>query len=310
MYESLKKYSYNFHLFIFAFDDRSYNLLKQLNLECVTVISLLEFEDDALLKIKQERTPGEYCWTCTPSVIKYAIEQYQLSNCTYLDADLYFFSNPSVLIDEMEDKSVLITEHRYTHIYDQTETSGKYCVQFMTFKNNAKGMQVLNWWQKACNEWCYNRFEDGKFGDQMYLDNWMTKFDGVHELQHLGGGVAPWNAQQYNFAFENKKIIGTENATDKKFDLVFFHFHALKVLNKGRVDCSLYKLDKQDIALLYKEYVTALSRITSDLNKIDPGFDYNYDLEAPINIKAFLSKLKRLLKGTYNIHRLDKLKRM
>ena len=49
MYESLKEHSKDFHLFIFAFDDRSYELLNKLNLEFVTVISLLEFEDEELL---------------------------------------------------------------------------------------------------------------------------------------------------------------------------------------------------------------------------------------------------------------------
>ena len=38
MYESLKKYSDNFHLYIFSFDDKSHELLKKLNLEFVTVI--------------------------------------------------------------------------------------------------------------------------------------------------------------------------------------------------------------------------------------------------------------------------------
>ena len=75
-------------------------LLKKLNLESVTVIALKEFEDDALLRIKNIRSAGEYCWTCTPSIIKFAIEVYALQSCTYLDADLYFFANPSILIEE------------------------------------------------------------------------------------------------------------------------------------------------------------------------------------------------------------------
>ena len=54
MYESLKDHSKDFHLFIFAFDDRSYELLSKLNLESVTVISLLEFEDEELLSIKRK----------------------------------------------------------------------------------------------------------------------------------------------------------------------------------------------------------------------------------------------------------------
>ena len=98
MYESLKKYNDNFHLYIFAFDDRSYTLLEKLDLKSTTIISLKEFEDERLLAIKSDRTAGEYCWTCTPSIIKYSIEEYNLDNCTYLDADLYFFNNPSVLI--------------------------------------------------------------------------------------------------------------------------------------------------------------------------------------------------------------------
>ena len=58
MYESLKKYSHNFHLFIFAFDIRSYNLLKKLKLVSTTVISLKEFEDEELfpdLLIQQKK---------------------------------------------------------------------------------------------------------------------------------------------------------------------------------------------------------------------------------------------------------------
>ena len=88
MYESLKKYSDNFHLYIFSFDDKSHELLKTLNLEFVTVISLKKFEDKELLKVKDDRSTGEYCWTCTPSTIKYCIESYNLNACTYLDADL------------------------------------------------------------------------------------------------------------------------------------------------------------------------------------------------------------------------------
>ena len=59
MYESLKKHSYNFHLYIISFDDKCYKLLKILNLEFATIISLNKFEDKELLKVKGDRSARE-----------------------------------------------------------------------------------------------------------------------------------------------------------------------------------------------------------------------------------------------------------
>jgi len=91
MYNSLRRHSKAYHLYIFAFDDICYNKLNELKLLNVTVISLKEFEDEELLKVKSTRTIAEYCWTSTPATILYCIEKYELESCTYLDADLYFF---------------------------------------------------------------------------------------------------------------------------------------------------------------------------------------------------------------------------
>lgn len=288
MYESLKKYSDNFHLYIFAFNDKSHKLLISLNLDFTTVISLKEFENNKLLSIKNSRSAGEYCWTCTPSVIKYSIETYNLDSCTYLDADLYFFSNPAVLIDEMGYNSVLITPHRYTKKYDQSKTSGIYCVQFMTFKNTQSGMKVLNWWVDACIDWCYARAEDGKFGDQKYLDDWTNMFNEVYVSNNLGGGVAPWNIQQYNFTYEKDKIIGIEKLHNNKFDLIFYHFHALKFLGKDIVNLGSYDIDKNDIKMIYKDYIIKLRDLNIKFNLIENS-------KNTIN-KNLLYKIKRIAK--------------
>jgi hypothetical protein len=124
LYESLLENCPEFHLYIYAFDDVSFEILVSLNLSHAIIVSLGELEDEALLEVKSTRSVGEYCWTCTPSIIKHAIETYQLPACTYLDADIYFFSDPAPLIDELGDGSILITEHRYTSEYNQTKNSG------------------------------------------------------------------------------------------------------------------------------------------------------------------------------------------
>jgi len=310
MYESLNENSYDrFHLFIFAFDKKAYQILQELKLNNATIISLDELENyyPELKKVKSERTIAEYCWTSTPFVLKYCLEKYNLEYCTYLDADLYFFSDPKVLIEEINDKSVLITEHRYTPQYDQSKTSGIYCVQFMTFKNDYNGIYVLNWWASACLEWCYARHEDGKFGDQKYLDDWPTRFSGIHVLQHLGGGIAPWNVQQYKFFREEKRLYGIElrNSNPEPFEVVFYHFHYYKILPNRKVDFSTYRLKKDVIEYIYKPYTKKLFAIQSNIANLDNQLANNFISNTPTDWKQPLRILKRVIKGTYNVYYLS-----
>jgi hypothetical protein len=173
----------------------------------------------------------------------------------------------------------MITEHRYNDeaTLRLKEGSGKYCVQFVAFRNDSRGMKVLHWWRDACLDWCYARYEDGKFGDQKYLDDWTTRFEGVHELQHLGGGLAPWNIQQYSFTKDSGQITGTEKKTGKKFAAVFFHYHGVRFFENKVVVLtgSNYALDKNVKNFFYKPYIRLLVEKASYLSKIDKSFDAN-----------------------------------
>ncbi|MBO9659998.1 MAG: hypothetical protein J7527_14355 [Chitinophagaceae bacterium] len=258
MYRSLEQHAEDFHLYIFAFDDISYNALRKMQLSYATIISLQEFEDEELLAVKPTRTAGEYCWTCTPATIWYCLHTYSLDHCTYIDADLLFFSDPKVLLDEMGDKAVLITEHRYSPQHDQSELSGIYCVQFVTFKKNPAGLTVLDWWRKECLKWCYKRFEDGKFGDQKYLDDWTKRFQEVHVLQHHGGGVAPWNNLEYDYERKGQGVrIGFRNTA---YPLVFYHFHDFRYCDKKtvRLTSHQYEVKRTAIRLIYRPYMRAI----------------------------------------------------
>jgi hypothetical protein len=135
----------------------------------------------------------------------------------------------------------------------------------MTFKNTENGLKVLNWWRDACLEWCYNRFEDGKFGDQKYLDDWTHKFSGVHVLEHLGGGVAPWNLQQYQLLSGHKML---ETKTGKYFNLIFFHFHDIKIINGNFQYINLLSYDKSYLYLkeIYINYVKKLDTLIEKYN--------------------------------------------
>ncbi len=296
MYNSLKLHSKNFHLYIFAFDKKVEEVLINLDLKNITVVSLLEFEDSELLRIKSSRSTGEYCWTCTSATILYCLEKFNLNQCTYIDADLYFYSDPKILLDEMKDKhSILITEHRYTERYDQSATSGKYCVQFISFKNNESGLRALNWWREACIEWCYARHEDGKFGDQKYLDDWTERFKGVHILNNLGGGVAPWNVQQYHFSIRDNICYLQELKGGSEEPLVFYHYHDVKFYENDTIDLTNYQISSQVKQLLYIPYVSHLIKIQMQFK-----FDAHGKIKAESGIIHLLRNIRRYLNGHYH----------
>lgn len=264
MYESLLRHCDDFHLYILAFNDITYNVLKDLSLANTTTIKLSDFEDETLISIKKNRTIAEYCWTCTPSLLLFCIKYFNLPHCTYIDADLYFYSNPKVLFDELNGNSVSLSPHWYTSVYDKSPLTGIYCVQYLTFKNDRFGLEALNWWKNACNNWCYARFEDGKFGDQKYLDDWPSRFSNIHIQKNKGGGFAPWNIQQYkpidlqNYYFQNKY--------DKScYTLIFFHFHDIRFRDDNKIDFGTYLLPQWAIQKLYFPYIQHLHNIEKKL---------------------------------------------
>lgn len=318
LYESLQRNGDNFHLYVFAFDENVYSFFQENDFDNLTVISLKEFENDQLLNVKKNRTIAEYCWTCTGATIQYCIEMFSLDHCTYLDADLYFYANPKVLLDEVADGKVLITEHRYTKRYDQSKSSGKYCVQFMTFHNNAESMTVLKDWIGDCINWCYARAEDGKFGDQKYLDYWVTKYNCIHELKHLGGGLAPWNIQQYDVKLQNNQIVGSEKMKDNIFTVVFYHFHALKFLGDDLVNLAPYELNKNIIDLIYKPYLNHILEVekkyqrylkTNQQHSSKNKLTFKYILKRIFSDKGLLVRVfKQKILETNNIYKIQEIK--
>jgi hypothetical protein len=270
MYDSLNEVSNDFTLYVVCFDDVTYELLKELKRPNLVPVSLAEFEDTELLRVKPSRTAAEYCWTCSAAVVWYCMNTYKLNNCAYIDADMYFFSDPARIWKENQEASVFITLHNYTKEYDQSERSGRFCVQFVGFKNNTEGMVVLKEWRENCIAWCYNRVEDGKFGDQKYLDEWPKKYKQVHIVKDITAGLAPWNIQKFDVINENMVI---QKDTGEKIKPVFFHFHGLKIFKNNLVSYTshYYHLNKNVLEKIYRPYAEKLLRTDKYLRETFPG---------------------------------------
>jgi len=289
LHESLARLGEEFHLWILCMDEEVEEKLRALKLENITLIRLDEIENERLKGVKGGRSTGEYCWTLTPFLPGYVLERNPaLKRVTYLDADIYFFRSTAPIFRELEQSGaeVLITEHAYAPEYDKASTAGRFCVQFVTFANSAGAKGVLQWWQDRCIEWCFARVEDGKFGDQKYLDQWPALFGGkVHILQDKRLALAPWNADFYLSA-EKSALLP-----------VFYHFHGLRLI--APTQARLYSgYQVGDAALdLYQAYVQALERATARLEGAGypiPFFAENLTVSGALRawLRALLGKTK------------------
>jgi len=254
LHQSMERHAGLYTLWILCIDDPVCFALTKLDLPNVRLLQLTKLETDELKSVKTKRTKGEYCWTLTPFTPRFVFEaDITVARVTYLDADLWFRKHPAPIFREFEasGKHVLITDHAYAPEYDQSASSGQYCVQFMTFSRGT-GEMVRKWWEERCIEWCYSRFEDGKFGDQKYLDDWPERFgNAVHVLENKELALAPWNAMRFPYG-----------------NAVFFHFQGLRITSKHELNIGDYTLPRLLKKYVYKPYLFDIRNAVNDLEKL------------------------------------------
>jgi hypothetical protein len=287
LHQSLAERATPFHLWILCVDEVVERNLLRINLPNVTLLPLREVETDRLREVKGDRSIGEYCWTLTPFLPQFVFEKSpDVKRVTYLDADLYLFDDPAPFFSEFERarKHVLITDHAYAPGYDKSALVGRFCVQFLTFRNTQEAKHVISWWQQRCLEWCYAREEDDKFGDQKYLDAWPQLFrEEVHILSQQDRTLAPWN------------VLHIERKTSGRLSPVFYHFHDLRIHPNRRVTLySAYRIGKTG-QTLYAAYLQALRGAARRVEGLGMAFG---TFSQRSGWRAFAGRLQRRFLGT------------
>lgn len=254
---SMQEHIPNFRLYVLCLDRETLQYWQAHPTEQLVPIALEEVEDyePELLEAKQNRSLVEYYFTLSPVWPLFLLDKFpEIDLITTLDADIYFFSDPTPIFQELEKKSILITPHRFGEKLKHSEVHGKYNVSFQSFRRNRSGQACLAQWREQCLEWCYDTPENDRFADQKYLDVWPDDFKDVQPMQHPGAGLAPWNACNYTYQLKNGKIY-----LDDKWPLIFYHFHGFRFV-KPRVarhaldfyHCKPHKLLKNEV---YKPYM-------------------------------------------------------
>lgn len=270
MIHSLNTHGKKIKVFVLCMDVETKKILEQINLPYVICISLSDIEDDSLLRVKATRSVAEYCWTLSPCLPWYLLQRYQeIDFITYLDADLLFYSDIQPLFDEIADASIVIIEHRFPGWLKDREANGRFCVEWVSFRRDQEGLSCLSNWREQCIDWCYYRLEDGKMGDQKYLDAWPDTYQNLHILQHPGAGIAPWNYSQYQFDEDEVGRVLVQGSP-----LIFYHFHQFELFEDG----SFYRLSNfytnkyLEPQLIYEMYENKLKQVLLDVRGVEPNF--------------------------------------
>lgn len=276
-YKSLSKYHNNFILHLFCFDDVTYKVLQTLNYKNIVIYTASELENKELLKAKALKDRMyEYYWTCNPSMARKVIREQKTDFISLADCDLMFFQSPEVIYDEFEGTDVIIQPNNfsYQHVKDFIPV-GYYCTSFQCFRNNNNGRKILDYWHKQCLKWCSAEFEEGKFGDQKYLEDWGVRFKKVREVTNVGTNIAPWNVQKFDLSKKNGQVI-----INNKWPLVYYHYHSFR-MNLANYDYIItgdrnnkYSVSPATIKLIYQPYIKIIKSIVKELKEIREYNDY------------------------------------
>lgn len=258
-----------FTLHVLCMDDFTFNALSALGLPRLRPIPLKEVETDALRAVRGKRSIGEYCWTCTTPLLKHVIAgQPPDAVVIYVDADLRFFSDPSVVLAEMGSGSIYVHEHDFAPEHAELQmVSGRFNVGLVCFRNNAEGRACLDKWSAQCLDECVMDPAAGLCGDQGYLDEWPDLYPGLVIARNPGVGLAPWNISKFRLA-SDRDVVTVDGRP-----VVFYHYHSLRMLRPRLgvkpvvVAVGNYRFDSETTSTIYQPYAREVWRASRELDR-------------------------------------------
>ena len=229
MMRSLMRHDPMAFVFVLCLDDLAKEGVELLgpNIMAISVDELMA-ADPEFASCRNNRSQIEWYFTATSVLVNHLLNKYGRLRClTYLDADLYFYSSPEFLHYESENTSVQIIEHRFGKGLEELVKYGRFNVGWITFTSSLEGRAVVADYRANCIEWCYDRLEGDRFGDQKYLDRWPAHYPNCCISQIKGANVAYWNLSQWKLRSFGQDLFIDEDR------LVFYHFQAIKRQESG-----------------------------------------------------------------------------
>lgn len=267
--ESLARVAPESSIVVLCLDVETERVLRALALPNVRLVPLSELEarDPALVEARSTRSRIEYYFTLTaPFLLDVLVGDPGVERLAYVDADHYFFAPPSPLIGALDRSSVVILDHRYPPSLADKYVFGRYNVGLLGFRRDDRALAILRWWRARCLEWCYDRLEGDRYGDQKYLDAWPVRFAGVQVLEYKGIGVAPWNTTNYRIRVRCGRVMVDDDP------LVAYHFSSFRILAPWLFDSGArvygVHLGRETRRGVYVPYARALRRAARTIRAV------------------------------------------
>lgn len=274
MFCSLQEVLKDHIIYVLCVDDETHRLLSRMGWKRVRLLHICELRNESLDQLKRKRKLNEYCWTLKPLLIEAVFSRDpEIDRVTYVDADLFFFSDPSVIFQNQPYCSVLLSRGDIVIPSLEPENKkrlqemlGRYNSGFISFRRDEAGLQCLRWWKNRCLEACVSKPEAGLFGDQKYLDDMPGISPNVCEIQTPGVNIGHWNRALYHFSIVDGKI----HAGGSR--LICYHFSGFRVLRGNRI-IMIHEQKTMDPPFFYYIYMHILQDVIRNISIIDPGFN-------------------------------------
>ncbi len=258
LYQSLQaQSSEDFRLYIVPLDDFTRKYLEYQRDKFVIPKAVILDWNFLLGSIPEK--PKPYNFFLLASEVTLTLMKMLRQPISYVDSDIYFFSDPKAIFDEIGNKDVAIVPHRFPpHDFARLSPNGLYNVSFVYFNNTNAGITTLVWWNESCRAKC----DAESCGDQLYLNEFPGMLGNkLCVLSNIGIGAGPWNTYTYDVQ-EGPTLNGTP--------LVFYHYHEFKrdaSLPIRKYTLTGYPTTENQQDLIYQPYIEIIDYCHKHIDK-------------------------------------------
>jgi hypothetical protein len=273
LWHSIRRHEPEATGWMLALDEETADGLRGVAAPGIRVVALAQLlaADPQLAAVQMGRSRAEFAFTLKPCLCRYLLrENPGIAVLTYLDSDLYFFSDPAAIHRELGERSVLLVPHRYPSWHDDRAHYGTFNAGVLAFRADAPGRACVDRWREQCLASCALVPGGVSYGDQKYLDEWPDRLGAAACVSRNPGlNLAPWNWARHDC------VPGSSGVTVDGEPLVAFHFAQFRRVSARWFDSGQLEYGVMPLRLrsrLYGEYWSALAAAVAAIRAVLPEY--------------------------------------